>query len=135
MTSVIVGLVATGEVPVHTAVPMIMGANIGTTVTNTIVSLAHITRPQEFRRAFAAATVHDAFNFMAVAIFLPLEIISRWTFGVGILEGLTEPVAMAVMGGGDGGPALETNIKDFNVIKSATKSAIGLFHNKAEPAC
>ena len=56
------------------AVPMIMGANIGTTVTNTIVALAHIGRPEEFRRAFAVATCHDFFNFIAVIVLLPLEI-------------------------------------------------------------
>ena len=41
-TATIVGLVASGVVNVEAAVPMIMGANIGTTVTNTIVSLAHM---------------------------------------------------------------------------------------------
>ena len=46
---------------------MIMGANIGTTVTNTLVSLGHIRQPAEFKRAFAAATVHDFFNVLAVA--------------------------------------------------------------------
>ncbi|MEE9264359.1 MAG: Na/Pi symporter, partial [Vicinamibacteria bacterium] len=56
------------------AVPMIMGANIGTTVTNTIVALAHMGRPEEFRRAFAVATCHDFFNYMSVAILVPLEL-------------------------------------------------------------
>lgn len=56
------------------AVPMVMGANIGTTITNTIVSMGHIRAGEEFRRAFAAATVHDFFNLLAVVIFLPLEI-------------------------------------------------------------
>jgi sodium-dependent phosphate cotransporter len=51
-----------------------MGANIGTSVTNTIVSLGHVTRPEEFRRAFAGATVHDFFNWMTVLILLPIEI-------------------------------------------------------------
>jgi len=73
VTSIIVGLVA-GGLPVSLAVPMVMGANIGTTVTNTIVSLGHIRRGEEFRRAFAAATVHDFFNLLAVLVFLPLEI-------------------------------------------------------------
>ena len=40
-TSIIVGLVAT-DVPVKTAIPMILGANIGTSVTNTIVSFTQI---------------------------------------------------------------------------------------------
>jgi sodium-dependent phosphate cotransporter len=73
-TSVIVGLVASGALGVDDAVPMMMGANIGTTVTNTLVSLGHIRQSNEFRRAFAAATVHDFFNVLAVAILLPLEL-------------------------------------------------------------
>ncbi len=77
-TSVIVGLVASGALNVDDAVPMIMGANIGTTVTNTLVSLGHIRQSNEFRRAFAAATVHDFFNVFAVALILPLELL----FGV-----------------------------------------------------
>ncbi len=73
-TSTIVGLVGTGTLSIAAAVPMVMGANIGTSVTNTLVSLGHIRRPEEFRRAFAGATVHDFFNLLAVAVFLPLEL-------------------------------------------------------------
>ncbi|UCG86730.1 MAG: Na/Pi symporter [Gemmatimonadota bacterium] len=77
-TSLIVGFVAAPEnpLPVANAVPMVMGANIGTTVTNTIVSLAHMGRAGEFRRAFAVATCHDFFNFLAVATLLPLEMMT-----------------------------------------------------------
>ncbi len=75
-TSMVVGLVAASEnpLPLANAVPMIMGANIGTTVTNTLVSLAHAGRKDEFRRAFAVATCHDFFNYLSVLILLPLEI-------------------------------------------------------------
>ncbi len=74
-TSLIVAMVAAPEnpLPIANAVPMVMGANIGTTVTNTIVSLAHMGRRDEFRRAFAVATCHDFFNFLAVFLLLPLE--------------------------------------------------------------
>ena len=74
-TSMIVGLVAAPEnpLPIANAVPMIMGANIGTTVTNTIASLAHMGRRDEFIRAFSVATCHDFFNFIAVTLLLPLE--------------------------------------------------------------
>jgi sodium-dependent phosphate cotransporter len=77
-TSLIVGLVAAPEnpLPLMNAIPMIMGANIGTTVTNTIASLAHMGWKEEFRRAFAVATVHDFFNYMAVLILLPLELLT-----------------------------------------------------------
>ena len=77
-TSVIVGLVASGALGVEAAVPMIMGANIGTTVTNTLVSLGSMRQTEEFKRAFAAATVHDFFNAIAVAILLPLELVTGW---------------------------------------------------------
>jgi sodium-dependent phosphate cotransporter len=73
VTSVIVGLVA-GGLPVTVAVPMVMGANIGTTITNMLVSLGHLRSEEEFKNAFAAATIHDFFNLTCVFIFLPLEI-------------------------------------------------------------
>ena len=72
-TSLIVGLVAAGAVDIGGAIFMVMGANVGTTVTAKIVSLGHITRKAEFRRAFAASSVHDTFNLITVAILLPLE--------------------------------------------------------------
>jgi solute carrier family 34 (sodium-dependent phosphate cotransporter) len=75
-TATIVGMVGAGTLPLGLAVPMIMGANIGTTVTNTLASLGSIRRANEFRRAFAAATVHDFFNLFAVAILLPLELLT-----------------------------------------------------------
>jgi solute carrier family 34 (sodium-dependent phosphate cotransporter) len=53
---------------------MIIGANIGTTVTNTLASLGSIRRAEEFRRAFEAATVHDFFNLLAVAVLFPLQL-------------------------------------------------------------
>ena len=73
VTSIIVALVA-GGMPIAAAIPMVMGANVGTTVTNTLVSFGHVNRPGEFRKAFAAATVHDFFNLLSIVIFLPLEL-------------------------------------------------------------
>jgi sodium-dependent phosphate cotransporter len=73
-TSMMVGLVGAGVLPLETAVPMVMGANIGTTVTNTLASLGHIRQNAYFERAFAAATVHDYFNILSVAVLLPLEV-------------------------------------------------------------
>lgn len=73
-TSMTVAMVGAGALTVEGAVPIVLGANIGTSVTNTIVSLGHISRPEEFRRAFAGATVHDFFNWVAVLIFMPLEV-------------------------------------------------------------
>ncbi len=74
-TTIVVGLVASGALSIQLAVPIVMGANIGTTTTNTIVSIGHVTRPAEFERAFAASTVHDFFNVLAAFTLLPVEIL------------------------------------------------------------
>jgi sodium-dependent phosphate cotransporter len=72
-TSIVVGLVAAGALTVRGAVPIIMGANMGTTVTNTLVAMTIIGRRGEFVRAFAGATMHDMFNLMTILILFPLE--------------------------------------------------------------
>ena len=74
-TTLVVTAVGAGALPIEVAVPMIMGANIGTSVTNTLASFGHAGHKDEFRRAFAASTVHDFFNLFAVIILLPLEIL------------------------------------------------------------
>ncbi len=73
-TSMVVGLVSGNVLPIETAVPMIMGANIGTAVTCAIVSLGHISRNDEFERAYAGANMHDMFNLLSVAIILPIQL-------------------------------------------------------------
>ncbi len=128
-TSMTVALVAAGALTIEGAIPIIMGANIGTSVTNTLVSLAHVTRREEFQRAFAGATVHDFFNWMAVAVLLPLEIFTGYLGRVagwmtGVLEGtggvkllnplkeLIRPIAKGVVDllGGSGTLALIAGI-------------------------
>ena len=75
-TSLTVGLVAAGALSIEGAVPIVMGANIGTSVTCALVSLVHVRRKEEFQRAFAGATIHDFFNCLAVLILLPLEVMT-----------------------------------------------------------
>ncbi len=72
-TSLVVSAVGAGQLPLEVAVFAIMGCNIGTTITNTLVSLGHVRQDAEFRRAFAGSTMHDFFNIMAVMVFMPLE--------------------------------------------------------------
>ncbi len=74
VTSIVVGLVGSGGMTIATAIPIVMGSNIGTTVTNTIVSFGHIRRKTEFSRAFPAAIVHDIFNVLTVIVLFPLEL-------------------------------------------------------------
>jgi sodium-dependent phosphate cotransporter len=72
-TSLVVALVASGSITLQSATPIIMGANVGTTITSTIVSLGFINKKKEFRRAVAAGTYHDFFNILTVIILFPLE--------------------------------------------------------------
>ena len=75
-TAMVVAFVASGTLSVETAVPVIMGANIGTTVTGLLVAFVHVTRRNEFEKAFSAATVHDFFNLLTVMTLLPLELMT-----------------------------------------------------------
>ena len=104
-TSMVVALVAAPEnpLPLANAVPMIMGANIGTTVTSTIASLGHMGRPEEFRRAFPVAVCHDFFNYLAVLVLLPLELMT------GILR--RTAVALGSLIEGVGGVTYESPIR------------------------
>lgn len=77
-TVMIVTIVAEGTIPFESAVPMIMGANIGTTITNTLVAMAHISKGDEFKRAMAGSTAHDFFNLCAVMVLFPLQ----WQFNL-----------------------------------------------------
>ena len=107
-TSIIVSIVGSGganALSITSAVPMVMGANIGTTVTNTIVSIGHIRRGAEFHRAFAAATVHDFFNVMCVAVMLPAELLT------GFLSKSADWTSSQLYGGSTG-PELDSPIKE-----------------------
>ena len=107
-TSLIVAMVGSGTVTLSGAIPMIMGANIGTTVTNTIVSIGHLRRGNEFRRAFQAATVHDFFNVLSVIVIFPLE----------IMFGILEKAATGF------GTLLFGTLSTDEVFKSPVKAAI-----------
>lgn len=72
-TSLTVALVAAGTIKLNLAIYIVMGANIGTCITNVLVSLSHITRRQEFEHAFSAAIIQNFFNLISVALIFPLE--------------------------------------------------------------
>ena len=56
------------------AIPMIMGANFGTTITNTLASMAHLRNRNELRLAIAASSIHDFFNWGTMLLFIGLEV-------------------------------------------------------------
>jgi sodium-dependent phosphate cotransporter len=86
-------MVGSNIITVDTAIPIIMGANIGTSVTNSLVALTHIQNVGEFELAFAGSTIHDFFNFLSVLVLLPLELIS------GVLKKLSGELTNAFTGG------------------------------------
>uniref|UniRef100_A0A673Y3C8 Sodium-dependent phosphate transport protein 2B n=1 Tax=Salmo trutta TaxID=8032 RepID=A0A673Y3C8_SALTR len=106
-SSIVVSMVSSGLLEVQSAVPVIMGANIGTSVTNTIVAMMQAGDRNEFRRAFAGATVHDFFNWLSVVILLPLEA------ATGVLYKLTKIVIDSFnIQGGNNAPDLLNVITD-----------------------
>ena len=109
-TSIVVGMVGSGVIEIPCAIPIIMGANIGTTVTNTLVSLGHVSRQDEFKRAMGAATVHDFFNLICVSVLFPLELLT------GYLE-KTATLMSSIFKGVEG-------VKFSSPLKLATKPAI-----------
>jgi sodium-dependent phosphate cotransporter len=76
-TSIVVSLVGP-TISLDQGIYMIMGANIGTSVTNTIVAMGQMGDGDQLERAFAGATVHDLFNFLSVCVLLPLEVVSGY---------------------------------------------------------
>ena len=153
-TSLIVGMVGGGALTLSGAIPMIMGANIGTTITNMIVSIGHINRSNEFRRAFAAATVHDFFNVIAVIILFPLEmifgILEKSAIGLGNLffgkvttdEVFHSPIKIAIKWGSNHLEALSSGnnvllivisvLLTFTMLFSIVKVLRSLVLNKVE---
>jgi len=91
-TTIVVAFTASGTISLTSAVPIVMGANIGTTITNTLVSLTHIGRRQEFQRALAAGTVHDFFNILAVCVLFPIEV------ATGFIQNAAGRVQHAIVG-------------------------------------
>jgi len=114
-TSIVVGMVASGVLTISNAVPIIMGANIGTTVTNTLVALGHITRREEFKRAIAGATVHDFFNLICVLVLFPLEL------ATGFLQKMATGLASLFVSFG--------GIKFSSPVKILTKPTVKIIEN------
>ncbi|XP_051732635.1 sodium-dependent phosphate transport protein 2A isoform X2 [Ctenopharyngodon idella] len=118
-TSIVVSLVSSGLLDVESAIPIIMGSNIGTSVTNTIVALMQAGEREEFKRAFAGATVHDCFNWLSVLVLLPLEAVT------GVMRLASEAVVESfnIVSGEDGPELLKV------ITEPLTKSIIQLDKN------
>jgi sodium-dependent phosphate cotransporter len=74
-TAIAVTAVGSGALPVRGAIPIILGANLGTTVTPTLVALTYVGNRENFLRALGTSTIHDFYNWLALLIFFPIELI------------------------------------------------------------
>lgn len=117
-TSMIITMAAAGTLHLDAAIFAVMGANIGTSVTGILVSLANIRIRRQFRRAFTAALVHDIFNLLSVAVLFPIE----WMF---------HPLAR-MAGAIAHGLGLEAATKPHSPIKIITKPVVELVNGGAE---
>jgi len=110
-TSILVGLVAAGA-PVSTVIPMVLGANIGTSVTSTVVAITQMGDREQFRRSFSCATVHDMFNWLNVIVFTSVECFTHF------LEISTSYLVNNI--------TFNSNISNPDILKSITKPVINL---------
>lgn len=124
-TSIVVGMIA-GGLPLNIAIPMLFGANMGTSVTSTLVALGLAGNKKQFQRGFSMATVHDFFNLIAILIFFPLEIFT------GFLGKTATAIAPSLSGSGEGVVAgVFESIGDF--IDMITEPLVGLVGSLVEP--
>jgi len=125
-TSIVISLCGAGSISVNQGIYMAMGANIGTSVTNTLVALGQLGDGDQLERAFAGATVHDMFNFLSVGLFFPIELITGYlyhltkacvsTFNtrpgelwVGPIKGIVKPISHALI------------VANYGVLKGVAK--------------
>nr|DBA21225.1 TPA: hypothetical protein GDO54_017903 [Pyxicephalus adspersus] len=108
-SSIIVSMVSSGILNVRASIPIIMGVNVGTSVTSTLVSLAQSGDRNEFRRAFGGSAVHGMFNWMTVIILLPIEL------GTGYLFYLSEAIIKSfnIHAGGEAPDILKVITRPF----------------------
>ena len=124
-TSIVVGMIA-GGLPLNIAIPMLFGANMGTSVTSTLVALGLAGNKKQFQRGFSMATVHDFFNLIAILIFFPLEIFT------GFLGKTATTISPSLSGQGDGVVSgIFEAIGDF--IDLITEPLVGLAGMLAAP--
>lgn len=122
-TSIVVGLVGAQQLTVHNAIPMIMGANIGTSITNTIVSMAHVGKRDELERAFTGATVHDMFNMLCVLTLLPVELLVGAIQGEGgLLYWMSVGITNLILG--SGGADLEFPSPTKEIVNPLTDALV-----------
>lgn len=141
-TSVVVAMVGADQLTVGNGIPIIMGANIGTSVTNTIVAMGSIGNTIEYQRAFSGATVHDMFNILSVATLFPIEVIIKAMQGEGgPLYWITKNIASGLIDGDKGEELFKSPVKLVaspvanGILKSNKYVIYALSLGKPNPNC
>ncbi|MDP7030431.1 MAG: Na/Pi symporter [Phycisphaerales bacterium] len=126
-TSLIITLVAAGELSAGTAVFAVMGANIGTSITGIIVSLGTLRIKRQFRRAYATALMHAIPNVLTMLLLFPLEWVTSSTSPDGFTGGILTRIARWITSTLD----LGSGEKMFNPIKEITKPVVAAVESVA----
>ncbi len=98
-TALTVAAVGTGAIGVPVAIPLILGSNIGTTLTALVASFSYVRHPEAFRQALTTAFLHPWFNALMVAVLFPLEL------ALHPLQSLSQSVARLALHPGDHAPS------------------------------
>ena len=74
LTTALVVCVSNGLIELPQALPVVMGANIGTTCTSTLIALTYLGQKRKLRRAIKASLLHNFFNLFTALLLLTLEL-------------------------------------------------------------
>jgi sodium-dependent phosphate cotransporter len=126
-TSLIITLVAAGELSAGNAVFAVMGANFGTSITSLIVSLGTMRIKRQFRRAYATALMHAIPNVLTVVLLFPLEWATSTTSADGFTGGFLTRISRWITSLLDIG----SSEKFFNPIKAITQPVVTIVKDAA----
>lgn len=73
ITTLAVALVAKGDLPLTHAIPIVIGSNIGTTITPFIFSFVHSDKRGQYKRALGVAFAHNLFNVLTAILIIFFE--------------------------------------------------------------
>jgi len=122
VTSLAVAMVASGTISLNTGIFVIMGANIGTTLTSDIISLSYIISKNKFRLAISAGVVHDFFNILTTIVVFPLEYYYK------ILSGSAMYITQ-LLGVNNPSPDMAVSKPVYSITKPITISIVNMIGN------
>ncbi|GAB2466028.1 sodium:phosphate symporter [Xylanimonas ulmi] len=114
-TAITVTAVGAGALPLASAVPILFGANVGTTLTSTLIALGYIGNRREYRRALEASSIHDFYNWLALLVFFPIELAFQ------PLQRLSGALADVLYG-----TSLMPDPAGFNLVRTITRPVVNV---------